>query len=124
MARHGSSRAGGGTATLPMTIMTIASDEEVDPETDSETESTGSPPPLSVSAKKSGAKGGKKRPRQDGKGGGAVVDPTFSFDADSSTLGLGNIQATRGWDFKSELCVLCTVVYCCSSPLGLYCAVL
>lgn len=89
-------------------VMTIASDDEVEPEeeTDSESElaangAAAKPVPLT--------KAGKKRQRQKaaaagkkGEKGDGLVDPTFSFDVDSSNLGVAERQAVKGWDFKSE----------------------
>lgn len=78
--------------------MTIASDDEVEMESESDTESTAQPSPSP--AQKSGAK---KRRRQ----AGAEVDSSFSFDGDSSSM--GNSEAVRGWDFKSEAITGCHI---------------
>lgn len=88
--------------------MTIASDDEIEPEEDIDSDSdlaaaaATKPAPLT--------KAGKKRQRQKaaagagaaGKKGGGLLDPTFSFDAESSNLGVAEMQAVKGWDFKSE----------------------
>lgn len=89
--------------------MTIASDDEIEPEEDSESESelaaaAAAPKPAALT------KAGKKRQRQKaatgagvgGKKGDGLVDPTFSFDVESSNLGIAERQAVKGWDFKSE----------------------
>ena len=90
--------------------MTIASDDEIEPDEDSESESElaaaaavkPKPAPLT--------KAGKKRQRQKAAAGAAagaqkgdgLLDPTFSFDVGSSNLGVAETQAVKGWDFKSE----------------------
>lgn len=87
--------------------MTIASDDEIEPEdTDSDSELAAPPKPAPLT------KAGKKRQRQKAaakagagataKKGDGLVDPTFSFDAESSNLGVAETQAVKGWDFKSE----------------------
>lgn len=88
-------------------MMTIASDDEVEPEEESDSESEIATP-ASTAVKPALTKAGKKRQRQKVvKKAKALhaegpLDPTFSFDVDSS-LGIAEIQPTRGWDFKSEL---------------------
>ena len=92
--------------------MTIASDDEIEPEEDSDSESevaaaAAKPAPLT--------KSGKKRQRQKaaaagagaGKGrkGDGLVDPSFCFEVESN-LGIAERQAVRGWDFKSEFSLL------------------
>lgn len=82
-------------------VMTIASDDEVEEEDESDNDHE--------SVRTSVSKGsGKKRQRQEGQGkaGQGFVNPDFSFDMES-TLRPAEIQAMRGWDFKSE---------CCDSP--------
>eukprot|EP00752_Nemacystus_decipiens_P008413 g7522.t1 len=90
-------------------VMTIASDDEIEPEEDSDSErelaapATAKPAPLT--------KSGKKRQRQKeaaGVGGGAkkgdgLVDPSFSFDVESGNPGIAETQAVKGWDFKSAI---------------------
>ena len=86
-------------------MMTIASDEEIEAEedTDSGGESEQQPGTLPKTAP---TNAGNKRGRPK-KGRGSVekkhaeVDPGFSFDVDSS-LGIAESQAIKGWDFKSE----------------------
>lgn len=77
-------------------VMTIASDDEIEGEDDSDSDHE--------SVQNSVSKGsGKKRQRQEGqrKAAQGLVNPDFSFDMES-TLGPAEIQAMRGWDFKSE----------------------
>lgn len=88
-------------------MMTIASDEEV--ELEEETDSDGDLDERSTSAvgaKPVLTKAGKKRQRQKAAKAGSKeeqgpVDPSFSFDVESS-LGIAERQAMRGWDFKSK----------------------
>lgn len=85
-------------------MMTIASDDEVEAEGDTESDSEAAAG-VAV-AKPALTKAGKKRQRQKGRPGKNAqkegpVDPTFSFDVESS-LGVAESQAVRGWDFKSE----------------------
>lgn len=100
----------------PALVMTIASDDEVEPESESDNELSS---PLPQQPSRGAVGGGKKRKRQvqsgDG-GGGLSVDPSFSFDADSARLGIAERQAVRGWDFKSEclrMCCSMVVMLCC-----------
>lgn len=87
--------------------MTIASDDEIEPEEASDSEDE----LAAAAAAKPAAltKAGKKRQRQKaaagaagGKKGDGLVDPSFSFDVESSNLGIAETQAVKGWDFKSE----------------------
>lgn len=99
-------------------VMTIASDDEIEPEeaSDSESEQLPSAAGGGGVAKPAVAltKAGKKRQRQKAaaratekkKGNDGLVDPTFSFDVDGSggVAGAeGQQTAVKGWDFKSEL---------------------
>lgn len=91
--------------------MTIASDDEVEQEEDTGSESEGG---ASTVAVKPTTKSGKKRQRQQrAKKREGPVDPGFCFDVESS-LGVAESQAVRGWDFKSEwrlhYCCLCRAV--------------
>lgn len=109
-------------------VMTIASDDEIEAEEGSDSESELA---TTTIAKPAAAltKAGKKRQRQKAaarageKKGDGLVDPTFSFDVESSSsLGVAERQAVKGWDFKSEsqaarllpVCVRpsCVVVIC------------
>ncbi len=88
--------------------MTIASDDEIEPEEDTDSESE----LAAAAAKKPAAaltKSGKKRQRQKaaaagaskGQKGDGLVDPAFRFEVESN-LGIAERQAVKGWDFKSE----------------------
>ncbi|CAM9971228.1 unnamed protein product [Scytosiphon promiscuus] len=89
-------------------VMTIASDDEIEPEeqTDSESELAAATPaakpvPLTKAGKKrqrQKAAAGKKGQKEEG-----PVDPTFFFDVESSNLGVAERQAVKGWDFKSAI---------------------
>lgn len=93
--------------------MTIASDDEIEPEDDSDNSESELAAPAAAAAKPAPlTKAGKKRQRQKAaagagaagaKKGDGLVDPTFSFDVGSSNLGIAETQAVKGWDFKSEL---------------------
>lgn len=93
-------------------VMTIASDDEIEPEEASDSESE-QLPAVAAAAKSTVAlsKAGKKRQRQKAaaramekkKGNDGLVDPTFSFDVDGGGVVAGGQQtAVKGWDFKSE----------------------
>lgn len=90
--------------------MTIASDDEIEPEADTDEDSKSEAPAVAKPAAAPLTKSGRKRQRQKAaaaagagwKGGEGAVDPTFSFDVDSGNLGIAERQAVKGWDFKSE----------------------
>lgn len=104
----------------PGLVMTIASDDEIEPEEDTDSESELA---AAAAAKKPAAaltKAGKKRQRQKaaaagsskGQKGDGLVDPAFRFEVESN-LGIAERQAVKGWDFKSEFCFgSCLVVRC------------
>lgn len=88
-------------------MMTIGSDDEIEEETDSSGDE-GTHKSDNLAKKTAQTNGGEKRQRKKlgpvvastAKGRGEV-DPSFSFDIDSS-LGIAESQAIKGWDFKSE----------------------
>lgn len=87
-------------------VMTIASDDEIEPEEHEESDGEVQGPSkqqLVLSSKANGKK--RQRPAgakgKDKQGRDGPVDPSFCFDAESS-LGIAESQAMRGWDFKSE----------------------
>lgn len=89
--------------------MTIASDDEIEPEAESDSDSEVAASAASAAFKPAAlTKAGKKRQRKKAaaatglKKGDDLVDPTFSFDVGSSNLGVAETQAVKGWDFKSE----------------------
>lgn len=95
-------------------VMTIASDDEIEPEEDSDSETE-----LPAAKPAALTKASKKRQRQKaaagarGKKGDGLVDPTFSFDVESGNLGVAETQAVKGWDFKSE-CLPSLLAFLCS----------